>query len=352
MNTLTNDAIKIRIEALKNSHAQNKNAITSTHLDDARALEELLSLRAQLAALRGQEPVAFRWRLSATADCGASDWTYLPVDRAGYFIDLVAEKDTSVEYGNVYAYPIPPITSPDDATPVPPAASQPEVRATGGLLSDDERPADSSSAPDKCPGIPAWVFAENVDPRQCYAAGWKARAAATANSPVIPDGYVMVPIEPTEAMMLHKSGCQHHAWNDPDCAMRQTRRLIWSHMLAAAPQSDQFRGVTKLVSAAVRDVIAERQRQVAAEGWTPEHDDEHVAFEMSFAAATYVLHIAQSYGGQPYKHVAPSEIWPWDLKWLKFAPGPRRSLVKAAALILAEIDRLDRAAPQSEGGEA
>ncbi|EPH2707862.1 hypothetical protein [Klebsiella pneumoniae] len=56
------------------------------------------------------------------------------------------------------------------------------------------------------------------------------------SSPVIPDGYVMVPKEPTEAMMLHNSGCQHHAWDDPDCAMRQTRRLIWSHMLAAAPQ--------------------------------------------------------------------------------------------------------------------
>ncbi|MEA4205605.1 hypothetical protein [Klebsiella pneumoniae] len=56
------------------------------------------------------------------------------------------------------------------------------------------------------------------------------------NYPGIPDGYVMVPKEPTEAMMLHNSGCQHHAWDDPDCAMRQTRRLIWSHMLAAAPQ--------------------------------------------------------------------------------------------------------------------
>lgn len=54
------------------------------------------------------------------------------------------------------------------------------------------------------------------------------------NSPVIPDSYVMVPKEPTEAMMLHNSGCQHHAWDDPDCAMRQTRRLIWSHMLTAA----------------------------------------------------------------------------------------------------------------------
>ena len=53
---------------------------------------------------------------------------------------------------------------------------------------------------------------------------------------VAPPGYVMVPKEPTEAMMLHNSGCQHHAWDDPDCAMRKTRRLIWSHMLAAAQQ--------------------------------------------------------------------------------------------------------------------
>lgn len=70
---------------------------------------------------------------------------------------------------------------------------------------------------------------------------WKAgrRAAMLQENPVCtvaPPGYVMVPKEPTEAMMLHNSGCQHHAWDDPDCAMRQTRRLIWSHMLAAAPQ--------------------------------------------------------------------------------------------------------------------
>ncbi|HHD7485842.1 TPA: hypothetical protein ACOVI5_000431 [Klebsiella oxytoca] len=62
----------------------------------------------------------------------------------------------------------------------------------------------------------------------------RAAMLQAGNSPVIPEGYVMVPKEPTEAMMLHNSGCQHHAWDDPDCAMRQTRRLIWSHMLTAA----------------------------------------------------------------------------------------------------------------------
>ncbi|AYC20079.1 hypothetical protein DZA65_03204 [Dickeya dianthicola] len=153
-----------------------------------------------------------------------------------------------------------------------------------------------------------------------------------ANSPVIPEGWKLVPVEPTEAMMLVLGMTGSF----------ESMIAKYCKMLAAAPQPDQ-------VSAAVRDVIAERQRQMTAEGWTPEHDDEHVGFEMSFAAATYILHIAQSYGGQQYKHIAPSEMWPWDLKWLKFTPGPRRSLVKAAALILAEIDRLDRTS-QSEGG--
>lgn len=67
-------------------------------------------------------------------------------------------------------------------------------------------------------------------------AGASNNCRSNGNVQVMQDGYVMVPKEPTEAMMLHKSGCQHHAWDDPDCAMRQTRRLIWSHMLAAAPQ--------------------------------------------------------------------------------------------------------------------
>ncbi len=60
------------------------------------------------------------------------------------------------------------------------------------------------------------------------------RNAACGNSGQVPAGYVLVPVEPTPEMMLHKSGCQHHAWDDLDCPMRETRRLVWSHMLAAA----------------------------------------------------------------------------------------------------------------------
>ncbi|MEB5973455.1 LexA family transcriptional regulator [Pantoea dispersa] len=52
----------------------------------------------------------------------------------------------------------------------------------------------------------------------------------------IPAGWMLVPIEPTEEMMLNKSGCQHHAWDDDKCPMRESRRIIWKHMIEAAPE--------------------------------------------------------------------------------------------------------------------
>lgn len=100
-------------------------------------------------------------------------------------------------------------------------------------------------------------------------------------------------------------------------------------VLAAAPGKE--------VPQAWLDVQAERRRQVEAEGWTPEHDDEHNGGELADAAACYALWA----GG-----INPGnwrEFWPWAPEWLKHSE-PRRMLVKAAALILAEIQRLDRAA--------
>ncbi|MDG3063266.1 hypothetical protein ACFQ4M_15880 [Thauera mechernichensis] len=87
---------------------------------------------------------------------------------------------------------------------------------------------------------------------------------------------------------------------------------------------------------AARDVLAERRRQIEVEGWTPEHDDEHGAGEMAAAAACYALNAAGC-GCEVARN------WPWDGSWWKPSTA-RRDLVKAAALILAEIERLDRAA--------
>ena len=81
--------------------------------------------------------------------------------------------------------------------------------------------------------------------------------------------------------------------------------------------------------------------QVAVEGWTPEHDDEHDDHEISKAARCYIRHAEQPERRWP-KGIAPF-VWPRDSGWWKPSPDPVRNLVKAGALIAAEIDRLQRA---------
>lgn len=88
---------------------------------------------------------------------------------------------------------------------------------------------------------------------------------------------------------------------------------------------------------AARDVLAERRRQVEAEGWTAKHDNEHDEGEMGAAAACYAL---AGVGQMVPLNVA----WPWARGWWK-PKGGRRDLVEAGALILAEIERLDRITP-------
>ncbi|QNJ57351.1 hypothetical protein Dolphis_44 [Pseudomonas phage Dolphis] len=87
------------------------------------------------------------------------------------------------------------------------------------------------------------------------------------------------------------------------------------------------------------DVGAERRRQIEGEERDFSHDDQYTAGELAAAAGSYALHAhddATSLEGAP-------AWWPWDDPWFKLS-DPRRNLVKAGALILAEIERLDRAA--------
>ncbi|WP_258308943.1 hypothetical protein [Pseudomonas aeruginosa] len=104
----------------------------------------------------------------------------------------------------------------------------------------------------------------------------------------------------------------------------------------------------KEVPQAWLDVQAERRRQVEAEGWTPEHDDEHSHGQMARAAACYAL-AGSSAPNDGTAALLVSLAWPWDQQWWK-PTSARRDLIKAGALILAEIERLDRAAPGKEVG--
>jgi hypothetical protein len=92
---------------------------------------------------------------------------------------------------------------------------------------------------------------------------------------------------------------------------------------------------------AATDVLAERKRQVEVEGWTPDHDDAHKAGGMAVAAACYA---AWSLPSRPASETV-AVLWPWTgwaQKWFK-PKDTRRNLIRAAALLLAEIERLDRA---------
>lgn len=96
------------------------------------------------------------------------------------------------------------------------------------------------------------------------------------------------------------------------------------------------------MSNAINDVISERKRQQESEGWSTAHDDKHKPGELAAAGSRYATNAAACLGiHPPCLHFGAS--WPWDEMWFK-ATTPRRDLVKAGALILAEIERLDRAA--------
>ncbi|EPN4461349.1 hypothetical protein ACT1UE_000513 [Pseudomonas aeruginosa] len=116
-----------------------------------------------------------------------------------------------------------------------------------------------------------------------------------------------------------------------DAGQCKAPEISLAELLATAPGKE--------VPQAWIDVQAERRRQITAEGWTPEHDDLYCAAELPRAAAAYILNGAND--------EAPA-IWPFVAKWWK-PRDARSNYVRAGALILAEIERLDRAAPGKEG---
>jgi hypothetical protein len=102
------------------------------------------------------------------------------------------------------------------------------------------------------------------------------------------------------------------------------------------------------MSRALDDVAAERRRQIEVEGWGHDHDDAlHDNGALARAAACYALGRSISIKGSVARRIPDFELWPWDWKWWK-PKDRRRDLVRAGALILAEIERLDRV-PEQEG---
>ncbi|MCK0743599.1 hypothetical protein [Chromohalobacter nigrandesensis] len=111
---------------------------------------------------------------------------------------------------------------------------------------------------------------------------------------------------------------------------------------------------------AYADVYRERMRQLSTEGFSRERDDGYVNGQLGYAAASYafVASLPEKQRGRVTgiysldNNIILRDMWPgsWSKKWWK-PRDRRRDLVKAGALILAEIERLDRAAAR-QGDEA
>lgn len=86
------------------------------------------------------------------------------------------------------------------------------------------------------------------------------------------------------------------------------------------------------------DVLNERRRQIVDEDISLEHDDEHIDGSIARGAAAYALWAG---GVHPEQQKADSLLWPWEPETFK-PKDARSALVKAGAMILAEIERLDR----------
>jgi hypothetical protein len=89
-------------------------------------------------------------------------------------------------------------------------------------------------------------------------------------------------------------------------------------------------------------IFKERLRQITEEGFTPERDAAYVNGELARAGAAFAQIATEVPLHPDYLHKVPywlADLWPWDNTWWKPSNDPVRNLVKAGALIAAELDR-------------
>lgn len=93
----------------------------------------------------------------------------------------------------------------------------------------------------------------------------------------------------------------------------------------------------------LREVFTERERQIVHEGFDAPHDDDHGDGQLCRAAMSYCQSASTCLSDTSVLAKKPPSYWPWHPTWWK-PKTSRRDLIRAAALIVAEIERLDRSA--------
>lgn len=97
------------------------------------------------------------------------------------------------------------------------------------------------------------------------------------------------------------------------------------------------------LGAGVKAIADERERQLQAEGFTRDSDEQYREGELARAATAYLQLAAMDLQVGSRKHIASQEppfFWPWAPEWWKPVDA-RRDLVRAGALIAAQIDLID-----------
>ncbi|EOA3302371.1 TPA: ead/Ea22-like family protein [Yersinia enterocolitica] len=122
-----------------------------------------------------------------------------------------------------------------------------------------------------------------------------------------------------------------------------------------AAQKELSAANERTLAPVILEIANERLRQISVEGWTPEHDDQHSSGELAGAAGCYAKHVNARqwcFKNNPDDYQCEPEPsgWPWAAEWWK-PKNPRSDLIRAAALIVAELERLDRAAGFTVEGE-
>lgn len=107
------------------------------------------------------------------------------------------------------------------------------------------------------------------------------------------------------------------------------------HSNAKPKQMDNMASGRKFnLTEGVKEIAEERRRQIEDLGYTREHDRNHQGAELVRAALSYLA--AADFGDNP---PLPFD-WPFDPK--SWRPEDRRNnLIRAGALIAAELDRME-----------
>lgn len=137
--------------------------------------------------------------------------------------------------------------------------------------------------------------------------------------------------------------------SNPPCGDCLPEKVLGNAVAARDAEIAELR--TALNTQAALDVLAERRRQIDREGYNYKNDDAHILGELGAYAAYYAMPPAAR--DWPATETGYGATWgeaivPWN--WSAPKPGDRRcELVKAAALLLAEVERIDRTAMASAG---